>query len=304
MDGIAARTTYFESTCLKSTDLASLEISALEIEGVRCALRDSGPADAPEAVVLLHGNPGPMDDWDFLLPAVSGFARVIAMDMPGFGRAARPRGFDYSVDGYARYLGALLDRLQVQRAHLVMHDFGGGWGLRWALEHPERVGSLTFINCGVLDGYRWHRYARIWQTPVLGELFQLASNAAALHAAMSHDNPRPLPRAFTERIARYADWGHKRAVLKLYRASRNVQAAFPEPSQRPDTSALPVCVVWGEGDPYVPAAYAHRQRETFPKAQVHVLPRLGHWPFIDDPQAVLSIVRGFLLDQIGGPAAG
>lgn len=269
----------------------------LEIDGARCAVRDTGRADAGEAVVMLHGNPGPMDDWDFLLPHVARFSRAIALDMPGFGRASRPRRFDYSVEGYARYLGALLDRLQVNRAHLVMHDFGGGWGLRWALAHPDRVASLTFINCGVLEGYRWHRFARIWQTPLLGELAQLASTPRAMHAAMSHDNPRPLPRAFTARIAGYADWGHKRAVLRLYRASKHIHAAFPEPAQRPDTARLPVCVVWGAGDPYVPVAYAQRQRETFPSARVHVLPGLGHWPFVDDPDAVRSIVVPFLAEQ-------
>lgn len=116
------------------------------VDGVRCAVHDSGPADRGEAVVFVHGNPGPMDDWAELAPAVAGFARVIAMDMPGFGRAERPRSFDHSVVGHARFLGLLLDQLGVEHAHLVLHDFGGPWGLRWALDHPDRLASLTFIN--------------------------------------------------------------------------------------------------------------------------------------------------------------
>ena len=135
------------------------------VAGVRSAVYDSDPSRR-EAVVFVHGNPGPMDDWEELIPAVS-FARVVAMDMPGYGRADHSRKFDYTIEGYARYLGALLDQLSVQRAHLVMHDFGGAWGLRWAVDHPDRVGSATFINCGVLEGYEWHAFAKVWQTPLL-----------------------------------------------------------------------------------------------------------------------------------------
>lgn len=61
----------------------------LVIDGVRCAVHDSDP-DNREAVVFVHGNPGPMDDWEDLIPAVIPFARAVAMDMPGYGRANIP----------------------------------------------------------------------------------------------------------------------------------------------------------------------------------------------------------------------
>jgi pimeloyl-ACP methyl ester carboxylesterase len=275
-----------------------LETKSCCIEGVRCALYDSAPATQREAVVFIHGNPGPLDDWEILAPAIARHGRVIAMDMPGYGRADRPRDFDYTIAGYARYLGALLDHLTIDRVHLVLHDFGGPWGLRWALDHPTRLASLSLINSGILEGYRWHRFARIWQTPILGELFQLLSNAPAMHLALNRDNPRPLPRSFIDRIMRFSDWGHKRAVLKLYRASRRIESAFPENTKRPNFDHLPVCVIWGEGDRYLPVSYAHKQREYFPRAEVHVLPGLGHWPFIDDAQAVLTPLEAFLPRQL------
>ncbi|MFI5782967.1 alpha/beta fold hydrolase [Nocardia sp. NPDC051570] len=268
------------------------------IEGVRCAVYDSGPDECAEAVVFVHGNPGPMDDWAELAPKIAGFARVIAMDMPGFGRAQRPRAFDHSVVGQARYLGLLLDRLGVERAHLVLHDFGGPWGLRWMLDHPERSASLTLINCGVLDGYRWHRYAKIWQTPILGELFQIVSNPRVMHAALNHDNPKPLPRTYIDRIDGYADRGHKRAVLRTYRSSRDPAGAFPEMRLGMTADDLPTCVIWGDGDPYVPVRFAAEQRNYFPGAEIHILEGLGHWPFIDDPQAVLTPLKDFLRRHI------
>jgi pimeloyl-ACP methyl ester carboxylesterase len=267
------------------------------VAGVRCAVHDSAP-DQREAVVFVHGNPGPMDDWADLAPTVATFVRVVAMDMPGYGRAERPRNFDYTVSGYARYLGALLDDLAVERAHLVLHDFGGPWGLQWALEHPDRLASLVLINCGVMEGYRWHFFARIWQTPILGELAQLTTTRWGMHRTLNRMNPRPLPRQFIDRVMTFADWGHKRAVLKLYRASKNLGNSAAAFRDAPFAKELPTCVLWGAGDPFGPVEFAEKQKRYFPRAEVHVLEGLGHWPFIDDASAVRRPVEAFLRTQI------
>jgi pimeloyl-ACP methyl ester carboxylesterase len=269
------------------------------VSGVRCAVYDSDPAGRREAVVFVHGNPGPMDDWEDLAPAVATFARVVAMDMPGYGRAARPRNFDYTVAGYGRYLGALLDDLGVERVHLVAHDFGVPWGLRWAVDHPDRLASLVLISCGVMEGYRWHSFARIWQTPILGELAQLTTTAWGTRRALNRMSPRPLPRAFFDRIMKYADWGHKRAVLKLYRASKNLGShAADAIAAAPFVRTLPVCVIWGAEDPFVGVEFAEKQKRYFPLAEVHILEGLGHWPFIDDLAAVREPLVEFLRRQI------
>lgn len=274
-----------------------LPLRDIRILGVKTPTYEAGPSDRGEAVVFVHGNPGPSDDWERMAPRASEFARVVAMDLPGYGRADRPHDFDYTVSGYARHLGALLDELGVTRAHLVMHDFGGAFGLTWATEQPKSVGSVTVINTGVLTGYEWHKYAKIWQTPILGELFQATANAPLLHRALNADNPRPMPRAFVDRVMSYADWGHKNAVLKLYRASRDPERTFAPLAARVKALDVPACVVWGAGDKYLPVKYAEKQREFFPRAEVHVLPGLGHWPFIDDPEAVENVVLPFLRAQ-------
>lgn len=268
------------------------------IDGVRCKVFDSEPGGRGEAVVFVHGNPGPMDDWEVLAPAAATFARAIAMDLPGFGRAEHPRDFDYTVPGYARYVGSLLERLGVRRAHLVLHDFGGAFGLWWALAHPEKFASATLINTGVLAGYRWHYLARIWQTPIFGELLQLSTTPAMFRASLNRDNPRPMPDAFVERVMRYADWGHRRAVLALYRATRDTEHYFGEPAAELRELDRPACVVWGAEDKYLPVRFAHRQLEAFPRAEIHVLPNLGHWPFVDDPEAVERVVIPFLRGQV------
>ena len=71
--------------------------------------------------------------------------------MPGFGRADKPRDFPYSVAGYAEFLDGVLEELGIDRVHLVVHDFGGPWGMEWAARNPSRVASAVLINTGVLD---------------------------------------------------------------------------------------------------------------------------------------------------------
>jgi pimeloyl-ACP methyl ester carboxylesterase len=134
----------------------------LHVDGVRSRVVSAGPSDNSEAVVFVHGNPGPLDDYDALFADLGEDVRRIAMDMPGYGDSDRPRDFDYTVEGSAAHLGGLLDQLDVDTTHLVLHDFGGQWGLRWAADHRDRLGSVTLINTGILVDYSWHKFARIW----------------------------------------------------------------------------------------------------------------------------------------------
>ncbi len=261
--------------------------------GVRSLVREAGPRDAREAVLFLHGNPGSSEDWSDLLARTGDFARALAPDMPGFGKADRPGSFDYTVHGYARHLGGLLDRLGVERVHLVLHDFGGPWGLAWASENLPRVASLVLVNVGVLPGYRWHKFARIWRTPIVGELFQLVSSRRLFRFAVDRDNPRPFPRAFLDRMYDDQDRGMKRAVLRLYRATSDLGALVQLVESRPGFRQVPALVVWGTGDAYLPVRYAEQQRRFFDVRDVRLFERCGHWPFIDEPEAVAEVITSF-----------
>jgi pimeloyl-ACP methyl ester carboxylesterase len=267
------------------------------VDGVRSPALQAGDATAREAVVFVHGNPGPKEDWQELVPVTGEFARAIAPDFPGFGAADKPERFDYTSAGYAAHLSGILAQLGIERVHLVMHDFGGAWGLLWAVQHPEAFASATLIDTGVLLDYSWHRLAKIWRTPGLGEAFMATTSKKGFQAVIRHDNPR-LPAAAIDRLYEAAGgWPTKRAVLKLYRATpASGFAALREPLRRLDR---PACVVWGTDDAYIPWQQADRQRESFPSASVNLLEGLGHWPFLEDPARVAEVVIPFLRERVG-----
>lgn len=271
--------------------------TVLEVAGIRTPVVSAGDAAATEAVVFVHGNPGSGKDWLDLVEAVGPFARAVAWDEPGFGRADKPPYFDYTVEGYARFIDQALAALRIERAHLVLHDFGGAWGLRWGLDHPDRFKSLVLINTGVLIGYSWHAFARILRTPVVGELMMATTIRPVFRQSLKVGNPRGLPPEFVDRMYDDFDTPTRKAVLKLYRASPT--SMLESMSRGLRDLDLPTLVVWGARDPYVPLAQAELQKQSFPRAEVHVLEDSGHWPFMDNPERTRELVVPFLRRTTG-----
>lgn len=281
---------------------AALDSYEIRVNGLRTPILEgrSAAADPHEAVVCVHGNPGSSQDWRELAGAVAAQCRVVALDMPGFGKADKPDDFPCTVQSYAGHLGAALQSLQVRRAHLVLHDFGGAWGLDWAMTQPQALASLTLIDTGYLPGLRWHRLARIWRTPLLGELFQALSTRKAFHALLQRGMPRRLPETFLDTMYDHYDAATRRAVLRLYRVNGDLGALSASQAAGFAAIRCPTLVIWGRYDPYLGAEFATRQREVFPDAEVHVLEDSGHWPFVDNPQAVQDLVLPFLRRHSAG----
>jgi pimeloyl-ACP methyl ester carboxylesterase len=263
--------------------------------GVRFPVAQCGDEGSETAVVFVHGNPGEMADWEPLHGPVGEFARSVAFDLPGYGRADKPEDFDYTIRGYAAFIDAVLSLLGIAKAHLVAHDFGGPWALRWAADHPEKFASATVINSGVLSGYEWHDLAKIWRTPDAGEAFFASARSDEFAERMHHRSPHLSDDLVREVQSRWSDPGTQRAVLALYRATD--ESALDEPRETLAALDRPALVIWGEIDVALPVKYAERQRDSFPSAQVVTLPGVGHWPMYEAPDTVRELAIPFLRDQ-------
>jgi pimeloyl-ACP methyl ester carboxylesterase len=263
-----------------------------EIDGLPVFWRSAHapPGAAKDAVPLyLHGVPDSSDEWVTLLERAGG----LAPDLPGFGRSGKPGYLTYTIDEYDRYIERFLDGLDVQRVSIVMHDWGAV-GLAFAQRHPERVARLVLMNAvPLLAGHRWHRMARVWRTPGLGELAMGTTNRFTLGRLSRATNatPGPMPQEWLDSVLAHFDQGTQRAILRLYRSSPpEVLAAAGERLRRLDVPAL---VVWGMKDPYIPPRFAHEYVDTLPQAQLVELEDAGHYPWLDRPE-VLARVADFL----------
>jgi len=126
-------------------ELLVVEGEALGDEPVSFNYRDRGSREpgAP-ALVLLHGSPGSLTDFDRLAERLPDDLRLLAPDLPGFGRSQR-RVPDYSARAHARYVEQWLDGLGIPRAHLVAFSMGGAVALELADRAPERVASIHLV---------------------------------------------------------------------------------------------------------------------------------------------------------------
>ena len=199
----------------------------LDIDGVRTPLRETGPADASEAVVFVHGNPGSSADWEPLLAAVSDLGhRAVAWDAPGFGRARRADRLSHRPSTRTRPSSAARSTpSRIDRAHLVAARLRRPVGPALGGRAPDRFTSAVLLGTGVLPGYRWHALARVWRTPLLGELFMATTTRAGFRLLLRRGNPRALPRAFVDRMYDDFDRHTRRAVLDLYRSVPDVAAS-------------------------------------------------------------------------------
>lgn len=275
---------------MEAGNLAPLTLTGINLGKTWTRMVQAGPAQANEAVVFLHGNPGSAEDWLGLLGGIETMRRAVAFDLPDFGQSVAPDGFGHSLPEYADFLDFAFETLGIERVHLVLHDFGGPIGLEWARRNLERVAGVTLINSGVLPGYRWHSTARMWQTPLLGELAQAIVTRGMFRRGIQSGQPRPLPTDFVDGMYRNYDRRTKDAVLALYRSARDASGWSAGIIPELAAADLPALVIWGAQDPYIGVEYAERQRQAFPSAEIHTLADSGHWPFVDDPPAVTRLL--------------
>jgi pimeloyl-ACP methyl ester carboxylesterase len=196
--------------------------------------------------------------------------------------------------GHADFLDRFLAELGVDRVSLVAHDWGAAGGLVFAQRRPERIERLVLIDAvPLLSDFHWHRLARVWRTPALGELAMGSTMrgllARGLRRGSSH--PEAWTRARVATVWEQFDQGTQRAMLRLHRdADPSRLAAAGLGLEEIEAPAL---ILWGERDPWFAPELARRYAERLPDAEVEVVEDAGHWPWLDQPE-VVERVAAFL----------
>jgi pimeloyl-ACP methyl ester carboxylesterase len=246
-----------------------------EVAGLEVTWRRAGDA----SILYLHGVPTAGWDWDPFLARTGG----VAPDLPGFGRSAKPGDFDYSIAGYARFLEEFCAEVGLERLSLVMHDWGVV-GLGLAVRVPERIDRLVLTACvPLVPGYRWHRVARAWRTPIVGEL--------AMGFTTRRGFRRALPRELADRAYDDFDHGTQRAILKLYRSAPPEELA--RHGERLGELRRPALVLWPTRDPFIGAEFGRRYAEALGGDAELELVEAGHWPWLERPE-IVERVAAFL----------
>ncbi len=265
----------------------------LAVDGLQVHVRDEGPRDDPQPLVLIHGTSDSLHTWDAWTAALQPERRVIRFDLPGFGLTGPRPDNDYSIQRYVAFTGALLDRLGVQRCVLIGNSLGGQIAWASALAMPQRVQKLVLVDAG--------GYALEPQDVPLA--FRLAQNRSA-RWLLAYLLPRGLvqnsvrnvygdPTKVTpELVDRYYDMalrsGNRQALgyrIDLVRA---------DSSQSIKRLTQPTLVLWGALDRLIPVQSGQRFVHDIAGARLVVFEGLGHVPHEEDPVQTVREVQRFL----------
>jgi haloalkane dehalogenase len=273
-------------------------MSALQpASGAGLAYRSAAPEQPSEAipVVCLHGFPETSHMWGRVLDALAGSGRpAYAPDLLGFGDSPPdpPSTWERQVEAIERFRLAI----GIESCALVVHDWGGLIGLRWACEHPEAVGALVISGTGFFPDGKWHGVAGQLRAEGEGEQLldgltreRVGQMLAALSSGFDAEAAEEYWKTFSTAEG-------KRAVLELYR-SGDFQKLAPYQGKLAELG-VPTLVLWGEDDPFAPLAGAHRFEREIPDAKLAVVEGAGHFVFADEPERCAAEIVGFL-DEAG-----
>lgn len=258
----------------------------VDVDGIRLHVSEAG---AGPALVLLHGVTATHVNWEHTIPAFAARWRVVAPDLPGHGRSAKPDA-PYTIDFYAGVIRSLGRVLGIDEAVVVSNSLGGQIAVEIGLAYPSWTRALVLVApaggfgsvtqglrfaLGPLAGARALRVALPW---ALDRCFHDPTGAACARRR----------RLLAERLASDDYPAFARAV------SRSIVGALAGARQPLDALTQPTLVVWGRHDRIIGPAASRRVLRNVPHARLAMLERSGHLPMVEQPDDFNRLMAEFL----------
>ncbi|HEY7151982.1 MAG TPA: alpha/beta hydrolase [Solirubrobacterales bacterium] len=275
-----------------------IPIKHVRLHGHQVGYRMAG--DGP-LIVLVHGITSRSDVWLEAMARLADRYTVVAPDLLGHGRSAKPRG-DYSLGAYASGARDLLGILGFERGTLVGHSLGGGIALQFAYQYPEYTERLVLVSSGGL-GTEVHPLLRAGAIPGSELVMPLIAPTWAVRvgAAIADFLERfgvkagPDLAEAARGYASLADRDARSAFLHTLRAVIDLDGQRVSASDRLYLAErLPTLVIWGTADRIIPVAHGRAAVAEIPGSRLVEIPGAGHWPQLDDPARFASELTGFI----------
>ena len=279
---------------------AGVEIALEEatLHGHRVSYRTAGEGPV---VLLIHGITGTSEQWEPVMRLLADRFTVLAPDLLGHGRSAKPRG-DYSLGAYAVSLRDLLVLLGHRRATIVGHSLGGGVAMQFSYEYPVFSERLVLVSSGGL-GREVHPLLRAATLPGSEFVLPLIASTriheagAAVGRALATLGLRAGPdlAEMARGYASLADADARRAFLHTLRAVIDLSGQRVNATDRLYLAEMmPTLIVWGHRDPLIPVRHAAIAERGMPGSRLEVFEQAGHFPHLDDPLRFAAVLGDFL----------
>ena len=274
------------------------KVDEILLHGHRVCFRLQGEGPS---IILIHGITGRSDQWDPALGDLATAHTVLAPDLLGHGESAKPRG-DYSLGAYASGVRDTMVALGIDRGTIVGHSLGGGIAMQFAYQFPERCERMVLVSSGGL-GREVHPLLRAatlpgseWVLPWLAHprLIGVGDGARRLLAKLKLQAGTDLAE-MARGFASLSDREARSAFIETMRAVLEPSGQRVSALDRLYLAAhIPTLIVWGEADDIIPVSHAHAAHEAIPGSRLVILEGVGHFPHVEDPDALLVALSDFL----------
>jgi len=277
----------------------SIRLGFVSAGGLRTRYVEAGDAGSDEAVIFVHGTGGHLEAFTRnLLPHASAF-RTIALDMIGHGFTDKP-DHDYEIRHYVQHLRDFCDAVGVKRAHLHGESLGGWIVAQFAIDHPERVASLTLNTAGGLntDPAVMQRVYNVTMKAVAEA--SLETVRARLEWLM-HDKSRVTDDLVELRLRIYTQPGFLRAmehILCLQNMDIRMRNVLTDESLT--RIKAPTLIIWTNHDPTAPVATGERFQRAISGSRLVVMDDCAHWPQWEKSDEFNALHLDFLARHTGG----
>jgi pimeloyl-ACP methyl ester carboxylesterase len=268
--------------------------------GRRMNVLDTGPPaggddDAPP-ILFVHGLGGLWQNWLLNIPAFMGAHRVVAPDLPGFGRSEMPAG-RISIQGYARVLDELCSLLGLEDPVVVGNSMGGFIGAELALAFPTRVSRLVLVSAAGISA------ENLWREPVMavGRLMAVGVARTGVTSLPVVKRKR-LRRAALQLVVRYPERlsGPLASELVIgagkpgFVGGLDAVLGYSFRERLPEIE-VPTLIVWGRNDVLVPVDDAFEfERLIGDNAHAVVFEDTGHLAMLERPTRFNRLMAEFL----------
>jgi pimeloyl-ACP methyl ester carboxylesterase len=275
----------------------------VEANGIRIHLASAGPDGSAEPpILLLHGWPQHWYMWHRVIGGLGDERRLLAPDLRGFGWTEAP-GHGYDGETFAADQVALLDALEIERAHVIGHDWGGWTAMLLGTLYPERVARMIVCNAphpflrptpGLLAEFWRAWYTWVIAAPAVG--FRSLANGWISRNILSGGNVgTPFS---TEEIELYVDSfrepSRAHAITQLYRYYQRVLTEGATSRRRSPRLSVPTLLLFGARDRYLSKRLLDGHEGHADDLRVELVPDSGHFLVDEKPRLVIERARQFL----------
>jgi pimeloyl-ACP methyl ester carboxylesterase len=244
-------------------------------------------------VVFCHGTPWSSELWRPNAEALAPYFTVHLWDMPGYGESSRHPGHRVSLDVQGELFSELLSFWELSSPQVVAHDYGGAVALRAHLLHGSRFASLALVDVVALRPWGSDFFRLVAEHPEVFTALPPAVHEGALRAYItgaSHRGPTG-----DELDLLTAPWLGEEGQAAFYRQIAEADQAYTDEIEPMYAQVdLPVLVVWGQDDTWIPVDRAHRLAQLIPGARLQVIEQAGHLIQLDQPAALAATLTRWL----------